>query len=667
MRPRLLVISALFLAGCQSRYGSQLGSDIDPPQNVLALAERDLSGAERAVLDKGGLVVLGKDPVQSFHVGYTALFHAHKPVYITADSLLYAWHSSYDKILISIELDSLIPALDTMLDGLRAKLPQAEASPQTRADLDVYLTVAASLSRGSLQKPVAGGDPALIATVFADGERAQGLGFELFGLPAQFDFSMLKPRGHYADDQRLQRYFRAMSWLGRAEIQIGTRGAPGEPWKINRRALNASVLLGALFDAPLRAQWQTIDTTIGALVGPADSMSLPGLESSLAALGPVANKTDAEIGAAFEGATAQKIRTQLVRAGESSLAFLLLGQRYVFDSSVLGDLVEGSITTMPPRLMPTPLDVAHAVFHNPAAGNLLAAERTRYGAPYSTALDRKAAEPLPDDSVAHMWLGALREISPDAKRDAALPAPLTSEPFARRMLETQLASWAELRHDNLLYTKQSYTVELGCEFPSAYIDPYPAFYAKLGAMAARVRTTVAALPHKGRMSQHVDHYLEGMGKTMARLAKIAERERANEPMTDDDLQWIDHMVSLDGRSVVCATTVDPMGWYAELYFDQKSALWHDPVIADVHTQPTDETGNMVGRVLHVGTGMPRMMDITIRHDGGKHTQTYRGLVSSYGELVTENFERLTDGEWRTRIKDGLVGAPGWLGDIVVGR
>lgn len=636
--------------------------NIDPPKDVLKLASRDLTKAEQRVLDAQGLVILAKDPVQSFHVGYTALFHAHSPVYVTADSLLYAWHSSYDKILTQLEYAALIPSLDAILEGLRGRLAATEGSPEARADLDVYLAVSASFLRGKVQPPVAGGDEKQIAALFEAGQRSQGLAFELFGVQAQFDFSMLRPRGHYADRAELQQYFRAMSWLGRAELQIATRKAPDQPWKVNRRALGAATLLGAMFDAPLREKWRLIDTTLGTLVGPADSMSLPGLEAALAKLGPVAGKSDAEIAAAFEAPTAQKIRTQLVGVGESSLAFLLLGQRYVFDSSVMSDLVAGSIDTVPARVMPTPLDVAAAVFHNPSADALLQSERTRYGAPYAEALARKAKEPLPDDSVAHTWLGALRELSPDGKRDAALPAPLASDAFGRRMLATQLASWAELRHDNLLYTKQSYTAELGCEFPSAYIDPYPAFYAKLGAMAGRVQAVVAAMPADPRI-EHVGRYVEGMRKTTQRLEAIAKRERANEPMTDEDLAWIDHMVSLDGRNAVCTTTIDPKGWYAELYYEQKTALWHDPVVADVHTQPTDEAGNMVGKVLHVGTGLPRMMAITIRHDGGTHTQTYRGLVSSYHELVTKDFARLTDEEWRARFQGDAPTAPSWLAPI----
>src|SRR5690606_30109257 len=89
------------------------------------------------------------------------------------------------------------------------------------------------------------------------------------------------------------------------------------------------------------------------------------------------------------------------------------------------------------------------------------------------------------------WLGALRELS--AKTEAAgsrsaasatlesadapgLPAVATTEAWGRRLLNTQLGSWAQLRHDTLLYAKQSYTASDVCEFPDAYVDPYPEFW-----------------------------------------------------------------------------------------------------------------------------------------------------------------------------------------------
>jgi hypothetical protein len=104
----------------------------------------------------------------------------------------------------------------------------------------------------------------------------------------------------------------------------------------------------------------------------------------------------------------------------------------------------------------------------------------------------------------------------------------------------------------------------------------------------------------------------------------------------------------------------PEGWYPDLYLDPSDAMWQVPVVADVHTQPTDEMGTMVGRVLHVGTRLPRMMAVTVKHDGGAHAQTYRGFVSHYAEEITSNFVRMTDEDWA----GGRDAPPDWLRPII---
>ncbi|PSM32154.1 hypothetical protein BVG81_001835, partial [Haliangium sp. UPWRP_2] len=65
-----------------------------------------------------------------------------------------------------------------------------------------------------------------------------------------------------------------------------------------------------------------------------------------------------------------------------------------------------------------------------------------------------------------------------------LPQLMATEAFGRRLLNTQLGSWAQLRHDTILYAKPS-TASLTCEFPDAYVDPYPAFYAALAQLGER--------------------------------------------------------------------------------------------------------------------------------------------------------------------------------------
>jgi len=633
------------------------------PREAAKAADRKLTGSEQQLLDRQGFAILGGSEATSFHLGYTALFEQHQPVYVTADSLLYAWHSSYDTILQEIEQTHLIPTLRAMLTELRRRLAASKADPETRADVDVYLAVAMSFLDGKVAQPVAGGDLAAIAKAEHAGLAERPDSLSLFGDRKDVDFSMFKPRGHYETWPEMQQYFRAMSWLGRTEIELAYKRDAASEWVVNRRALRGANLLASLFQGTTRAQWDLIDRTIGAFVGPQDSMSIDGLATTMLALGNNANAPDAQVIAAFRGAAAQKIRSRLIRADGESLSFITLGQRFVADSKVLSDLVADGV---PDRLMPSPLDVGHAVFGNPAARPLLAPEIARYGEPYRKALDAAAATPrdpaLWEGTLYHGWLDALAKLSPDPKSDAALPAPLTSDAWARRMLATQLASWAELRHDNLLYAKQSFTVEISCEYPDAYVEPYPAFYAAMQGLAKRGKATLDALG--APTDQRMVAYFDKMAATMERLGAIAERQRANEPLRGSDLDFINRMVSIDGRSGGCGgPRQEPGGWYADLFYDRGKILSHDPVIADIHTQPDDESGTRVGRILHVGTRDPRMFVVRLQHDGGTHAQTYRGYVSTYAETITQNFQRYTDSEWKTA-SGSIDSTPAWLAPLI---
>lgn len=663
------MIGCIAGVACGPRQGEERRGSVRI-ERAEVLAARPLSDGERKTADAVRFAILGSGSVRSFHGAYSALFRAHQPVYVTADALLHAWHASYDDIMFAVERNGLAPLLDRMLGELRGALQRSLGPAQVRADVDVYLAVAYSLLHGKLAPPVAGGERAVIAAIVEQATRATGTELTLFGTKAMFDFSMLRPRGRY-EDSGLDGYFRAMSWLGRVELRIASRKRPSEPWQLNQRALDGAMLLAMLFDGPSRSAWDAFDQVLGSIVGPRDSMSLPELAAASAALPADRKRVPvAEIVAAFREPAAQRIRTQLVLDGEQSLAFVLLGQRYTFDAHVMSNLVEGAIDTRPPRMMPSPLDIGYAVFGNAVAKRLLARELGTYGAPYAAALEaaRRDADASAGSqwagSLHHLWLGALRALSPDPAGDAALPAPLQSDAWSRRMLNTQLASWAELRHDNVLYAKPSASGGATCEYPDGYIDPYPAFYGALEAIAARGKAAVLALALEEPGGRQLAAYFDAMSATMARLRQIAERERANQPLDADDLDFLNHMVSFDGKQVGCTTVQEPAGWYGELFFDRMRAKEHEPVIADVHTAALDDGGDLHGNVLHVATAMPRMMVVTLAHDGGQHAQTYRGVVSTYSEVVTGNFHRMTDDEWDAELARRPPVMPEWLGDIV---
>ena len=90
-------------------------------------------------------------------------------------------------------------------------------------------------------------------------------------------------------------------------------------------------------------------------------------------------------------------------------------------------------------------------------------------------------------------------------KDAGLPTITGTEAWGRRVLNTQLFSWAELRHDTILYAKQSVTSIPGCAFPTAYVDPYPAVFARLEACELHLRQhPLECEPADGRLAPRDD-------------------------------------------------------------------------------------------------------------------------------------------------------------------
>ncbi|WP_394834549.1 DUF3160 domain-containing protein [Pendulispora rubella] len=620
-------------------------------------------GSEAQLLSKYGLAI-GERSAKSFHRGYADLFRKHQPVYVTADAILEGWSSSYDDILASVEYLALMPALERLLNGLRSELAHATGNAEARSDLDTYLTVAARLATGKPLQPIAGADEHAIDAIVENANYAQGSKLALFGGMA-FDFSMLKPRGHYTRSTELQQYFRAMSWLGRVEFRMAEGN--NVDWTVNRRVVRVVALLRRLFTPDAQVQWRTLDSTQEALVGPPDSMSLPGFDAGMKTLaGHLEDASDRDVVRAFLPHARQQINTQIVDAGHDILAFVTLGQRYVYDSHVFSALTHGKLVTA--RTMPTPLDVGAAVLHHPGARTLLEDEVQRYGAEYQGALAKMTAQsdaPNPalwEGSLYHRWLHALRELSPQPARDAGLPAPFTSGAWGMRLLNTQLASWAELRHANILYAKQSFAEGI-CDYPDGYVDPYPAFWAALEELARRGGATMDALLLAAD-ARGLQGYFQHAASVAGRLRAMAEKERRNEPLDKDDIDYLNHMVSIDGSHVGCHGPYEiPGGWYADLYMDKKQILDFKPVIADVHTAPQDDVGREAGRVLHVAVSPPREIAITIRHDGGKHTRTYRGYVSAYSERITEHSYRYTDELWAS--EGAPWTPPAWLAPITV--
>jgi hypothetical protein len=91
------------------------------------------------------------------------------------------------------------------------------------------------------------------------------------------------------------------------------------------------------------------------------------------------------------------------------------------------------------------------------------------------------------------------------------------------------------------------------------------------------------------------------------------------------------------------------GWYSKLFyrdfeFGFDGLMKKDHIVADIHTTPTDCSGNFFGWITHVGTGSVNMGVFITELPGGIKA-AFVGPFLSYYDYKTTNFLRLTDDEW----------------------
>ena len=682
-----------------------------------------LNPDELAVFKKYGFVVSERLGAYSCGEVYNQLWIDDLPVFITTDSILHAWHRSYDMMLAEIESTILSANIQTMLEGMAARIASAntQVTPALRdsvLDADYYLTVARSLLKGITVASNLGQDDRVQRTLQAIAGEKLDTCFQLFGSPRAVDFSQFKPRGHYNESYELQLYFKTVMWLGRIDLRIA--GGPfqdslcEEPHHANLRDLGTTIVLHELLrDSGQFQKWEQSEELVSTFVGWTDSMTFRELgqllqEAGITNLASVKDtNTLAQLQDRIELGTLgmQTINGDFFVAPFSDhpaalpQSFTVLGQKFVLDSWALSQVVADRIfrvedgqTNLVMRRMPSALDVAFSVLGNDqivpelvermnatnAATSTNYAIKYRDGWPYqhNLAAVREMVEQHPpsawSQNVYMGWLDTLRQLSPPLAAETRMPTAMRTRAWAMKDLNTQLASWTELRHDTILYAKQSYTDSLACSYPKGFVEPRSDFWRRLQFLAEKTGVLIARTDYASmtNLQQKQIVFLTHFADVCRRFLVMSEKELAQVPFSDAELDFIS--TTLVGfRGYVGYWTVQD-GWYPKLFyrtdslpipfplgFDQVlGATRWDPLITDVHTDPPCGVCDDPGAVLHEATGNVNLLLITI--DNGTNRCVYAGPVLSHYEFalpssVSGEPQRLSDQEWQGQFaKDNLA-------------
>ena len=669
-------------------FKESVNIDLDKAQFFDAIdAQLDFTAYEKYLTSKHGFMVTERHSYPTFQAAFFDAYINDLPVYISSDAILHALHRSYDNILLGLEQDLLTVRLEEGLTKLRDELssvapfqdPQAE---RARLDADVYLTVALDLIKY----------PAFVAPIWSENtERVnallQGIASEtmasvvVFGdTPRSMDFSQFTPRGHYTRSEELKKYFKTMMWLGRTEIYITKpHGAQPEPTDDDIMSqCMLSVLLNQLATrSGAGAQFEEIDQIITRFVGKQDNLSLGGLNGVVGSLG-IENlevlrdpsRLESFQQASIDAGASQQILSQLLWSDPFSdkpitpaAAFMLMGQRFTIDSYVLANVVFDKVDD---RMMPSPLDVMF-VLGNDAAIQLLTPELQEFSYAVNLAGQRYLMERMDEsfwsESLYSTWLSGIRALNPPTDR-SGLPSFMQTGAWWQKSLNSQLMSWTELRHDNLLYAKQSYTGGAGCFYPDGYVEPVPELYSAISLFASEMSSFLKQYEQDDLQSiTAMRETLDNIDAACLTLSSMASKSLNGTPYSDEERDLIDNWIVMGEQDWICVKYDEYDGIYPNLMYgvDQRVAsLQPDFVVADVHTQPTDKAGNIVGRILHVATGEINTAVVVPNDPTDGCQSAYVGPVGSYYEHITSDFDRLTDERWAESYKFDSHTRPSWV-------
>jgi hypothetical protein len=653
-----------------------------------------LNSEELAVFKHNGFVVSERMSAPSFADLFYSIYSRDLPVFVSSDALLHAWHRSYDEMLKELEESYLTRSLDEILAGMAQKIPEAQSQygngvlASSVLDADYFLAVARSLLAGKAVKTYLNQDTRVAQTLTAiEGEQLQE--FNLFGRVRVMDFSQFKPRGHYEKSEGLKKYFRAMMWCGRVDLRVA-----GKPKEASPRELGAAVTLQNLLQQSGKfEQWQQFDRLIQTFVGKTDSMTFAQLSNLLQQANiksPADIKDLSTLLKLQADILASKIGFQHIRSDayvspfglekiQLPRSFTVLGQKFVLDSWVTSKVVFDDILwdgQKVQRRVPTSLDVAFAVLgNNQVVPDLVARMTNTKGHKFRDGLNyqhnlaavRKVVDKQNqvawEENLYTNWLATLRELSAPTT-DANYPEAMRTRAWAMKTLNTQLASWTQLRHNTILYAKQSYGSTY-CYYPAGFVEPRAKFWGRFERMAMLAASLIEKTPFPKtvqNIQQKQAQFFRNFAQQLAILKGIALKELAQQPLTEAETQFLRRIVEITEQG-----SGDPTfsGWYPSLFYKEPadSAEW-DAIVADVHTDVPEPQVGDPGSVLHEAVGNVDLLMLAV--DNGEDKMVYAGPVLSHYEFEMPGVSRKSDSEWQQDIQRGnLPPRPDWTNSYLV--
>ena len=650
---------------------------IDPDfKNVSNIGDFTFSDAQKAKLLEHGFVAVHGDFPEMYDVYKNNEIHA-IPSFVTVDAMLHVFHEQFDFILKTLEKYVFLDDLRALTDALLAASLDDYANASGDAARQAALRNAAyfAVAQGLLDEtptptptPLALFVPraqtadlpttaqTMVAAELALIEAHEGKNKSPIFV-AKHDYSQFVPRGHYEGDDWLEPFFRSMMWYGLMRFSLDLVDPDLAITEADRRRMALQALLITrlmkrleLTDGTVREAWDRIYLPTVFFVGKADDIDLDTLDG-VAREVYGARYADLTSDRLAEGALLDQFIARLDALPRPTIddalskSFRLMGQRYIPDSYMLDVFSETG-------RLPYGLDVM-AVLGSERAEEILTDVYQDMPPYYQDVKNEFAA--IPDAAWAQNlywnWLYCLMPVL--EIKGWGYPPFMQSDAWRDKDLAAALGSWTELRHDTILYAKQSGSEVSydGSWLDQGYVEPNPEAFARLAALSQLANDGLDELGLLDLTFREYDDWggsheiaysdnLQDLKNTLIVLQTIAEKELNNTPVTFDEYKTIERI----GQRL---SSLTDFGWGS----GAASGLDDMALIADVHTHFDVCLEEAVGRPLTIHVIVDVAGDLRVT----------RGAAFSYFEFTQPISDRLTDSAWKEMLDAGEApDMPVWM-------
>lgn len=472
-----------------------------------------------------------------------------------------------------------------------------------------------------------------------------------------FSYSLFRPRGHYSRNENLKKYFRGMMWLQSVPFGLD------EEISLRRAIVMADALNN---EKNAQKDYDQLNVLLNYLMGSADNLSIPQVQAEIKKIGKPLGEllSDANAIATIKknldeiGEKQTRIRPKFEMTSHNKVC--LMPQRYQPDAEVLQEMVDYD-NDPTKRATPKGLDFFAAMGVSPAEQILIEeGQQWKDFKPMLTKMKTRMQEINWDETIATQWMNALKVVSDKADNQ---PYFMGTPEWDKKNLNAMLASWAELKHDAILYAKQPFGAECGGgglpdPVVMGYVEPNVGFWKKAIEL---LDNTSKLLKEQGMLTEKVDDATTRIREEAEFLLRTSEKELRGETLVEEEYDQIKCMgatfenISLD---LLRQPNQSLMGWDDVQGADKKVAL-----IADVYT--ANAKNNPDKSVLFEGVGLADEIYVIVEIEGCLYIA--RGAVLSYREFTQPmDLQRLTDEEWQKQLEqEPRKGVPDWMKSILV--